>query len=70
MFLVCERGDLLLVEREDHPSADAAWIRATNQRTRRSGAVYRDLLLFLPTLSRPSEDVLVQFVLSQTTKEL
>ncbi|TWW72912.1 Unconventional myosin-VIIb [Takifugu flavidus] len=57
-FLVCERGDLLLVEREDQPSADATWIRATNQRTCSSGTVYRDLLLFLPTLSRPSEDVL------------
>lgn len=62
-FLVCKRGDLLLVEREDGPSADATWIRATNQRTHSSGAVYRDQLLFLPTLSRPPEDVLVQFVL-------
>lgn len=51
------------MEREDHPSADATRIRATNQRTHSSGSVYRDLLLFLPTLSRPSQDVLVQFVL-------
>lgn len=58
-FLVCKRGDLLLVEREDCPSADVNWVRATNQRTNSSGAIYRDFLLFLPTLSRPSEDVLV-----------
>lgn len=70
-FLVCKRGDLLLVAGKHHSSAEGNLIRATNLRTNSSGVVYRHWLLFLPTLSRPSEDVLVQLATSQTnlTKE-
>lgn len=59
-FLVCQRGDLLLVAGKHHWSAGRNLIRATNQRTNSNGVVYRRSLLFLPTLSRPSEDALVQ----------
>lgn len=64
-FLVCKRGDLLLVKGEHHLSAGLDLIRATNLRTSSSGDVYRRSLLFLPTLSRPSEDVLVGLAASQ-----
>lgn len=58
MFLVCKRGDLLKVERdEENPTEN--WIRAVNQRTGDSGAVYQDTVQFLPTLSRPTEEILV-----------
>nr|XP_020504807.1 unconventional myosin-VIIa-like isoform X1 [Labrus bergylta] len=57
-FLVCKRGDLLLVEKdEDYPPKDNL-IRATNQRTSNSGAVYTDAVQFLPTLSKPSDEML------------
>uniref|UniRef100_H3CR28 Myosin VIIBb n=1 Tax=Tetraodon nigroviridis TaxID=99883 RepID=H3CR28_TETNG len=59
-FLRCKRGDLLLVAGTHHWSAGGQLIRATNQRTDSSGVVFRHRLLFLPTLSRPSEDQLVQ----------
>uniref|UniRef100_A0A3Q3XBS1 Uncharacterized protein n=1 Tax=Mola mola TaxID=94237 RepID=A0A3Q3XBS1_MOLML len=58
MFLICKRGDLLLVKK-DEESPDRNWIRATSQRTNNSGAVYKDKLQFLPTLTRPSEDIVV-----------
>lgn len=57
-FLVFKRGDLLLVERDEHSTNDS-WVRATNQRTSNSGTVDKDTVKFLPTLSRPTEDILV-----------
>lgn len=63
MSLVCKRGDVVLVKRKDRWAPDMKWIRATNQRTNSRGAIHRGLLLFLPTLSRPSGDTLpVQFL--------
>ncbi|KAM8728243.1 unconventional myosin-VIIa-like [Acanthopagrus schlegelii] len=56
-FLVFKRGDLLLVERDEHSTNDN-WVRATNQRTSNSGTVDKDAVKFLPTLSRPTEDIL------------
>ncbi|XP_018532939.1 unconventional myosin-VIIa isoform X2 [Lates calcarifer] len=58
MFLVCKRGDLLLVEKDEEYSPEETWIKATNQRTSSSGAVYKDTVQFLPTLTRPTEDML------------
>uniref|UniRef100_A0A4W6BYZ4 Myosin VIIBb n=1 Tax=Lates calcarifer TaxID=8187 RepID=A0A4W6BYZ4_LATCA len=63
MFLVCKRGDLLLVEKDEEYSPEETWIKATNQRTSSSGAVYKDTVQFLPTLTRPTEDMLVEFPL-------
>ncbi|KAI3375240.1 hypothetical protein L3Q82_021746, partial [Scortum barcoo] len=57
-FLVCKRGDLLLVKKEEKASPDRNWITATNQRTNDNGSVDKDTLHFLPTLSRPSEEIL------------
>ncbi|XP_070700920.1 unconventional myosin-VIIb-like [Pempheris klunzingeri] len=57
-LLVCKRGDLLLVENHDEYSPDEKFIKATNQRTSSFGVASKDTLQFLPTLSRPSEDVL------------
>ncbi|XP_030015557.1 unconventional myosin-VIIb-like [Sphaeramia orbicularis] len=58
LFLACKRGDLLLLKRDEDYRPDQNWIKAINQRTNTTGAVYKDTLQFLPTLSRPSEDML------------
>ncbi|XP_039999659.1 unconventional myosin-VIIa-like, partial [Xiphias gladius] len=58
MFLICKRGDLLLVEKDEEYSSEENWIKATNQRTSGSGVVYKDTVQFLPTLSRPTEEML------------
>ncbi|XP_069020490.1 unconventional myosin-VIIa-like [Embiotoca jacksoni] len=64
-FLVCKRGDLLLVDKDARFSPDERQIRATNQRTSSTGVVYKDSLQFLPTLSRPNDDFLEQLSSSQ-----
>ncbi|XP_013858260.1 unconventional myosin-VIIa [Austrofundulus limnaeus] len=58
MFLICKRGDLLLVDKDGQQAPDEKWIRATNQRTNSSGAVYKNNVQFLPTLTKPTEEVL------------
>ncbi|XP_072297186.1 unconventional myosin-VIIb-like [Eucyclogobius newberryi] len=55
--LVCRRGDLLLIRKNEHPPQDNMFI-ATNQRTSNTGAVYKSMLQFLPTLSMPSPEIM------------
>ncbi|CAK6952096.1 unconventional myosin-VIIb-like [Scomber scombrus] len=57
MFVPCKRGDLLVLHRDRDYSRET-WIKATNQRTMNSGAVYKDTLQFLPTLNRPTDEIL------------
>ncbi|XP_028284277.1 unconventional myosin-VIIa-like isoform X2 [Parambassis ranga] len=57
MYLACKRGDLLQVERDKH-SPDKKLFRATNHNTNGSGLVSKDTLQFLPTLTKPSADVM------------
>ncbi|XP_061696486.1 unconventional myosin-VIIa-like isoform X2 [Syngnathoides biaculeatus] len=57
-FLVCKQGDLLLVENDPGFSSDKNLVKATNQKTNVRGAIRKDALTFLPTLSRPADDVL------------
>ncbi|XP_029380560.1 unconventional myosin-VIIb-like, partial [Echeneis naucrates] len=58
VFLTCKRGDLLLVEKDEEYSHEENLIKATNQRTSSSGVVSTDTVKFLPTLTRPPEDML------------
>ncbi|XP_039672113.1 unconventional myosin-VIIb-like [Perca fluviatilis] len=57
-FLVCKRGDLLLVEKDEESSSDKNLIKATNNRTSATGVVYKDTVQFLPTLEKPTSDLL------------
>ncbi|XP_039878393.1 unconventional myosin-VIIb-like isoform X1 [Simochromis diagramma] len=59
LFLVCKRGDLLQVDKEKSAPNESCFI-ATNKRTGSSGAVYKKILLFLPTLTEPTSEMLEQ----------
>uniref|UniRef100_A0A3P8U3G5 Myosin VIIBb n=1 Tax=Amphiprion percula TaxID=161767 RepID=A0A3P8U3G5_AMPPE len=67
MFLVCKRGDLLLVDK-DESSRDRDWIRARNERTGDSGAVYKRMIEYLPTLTKPTDAMLVVLNAAKTKK--
>ncbi|XP_042338431.1 unconventional myosin-VIIb-like, partial [Plectropomus leopardus] len=58
LILVCKRGDLLLVEKDEENAPDGNWIKANNQRTSANGVVDKDFVQFLPTLERPSDEIL------------
>lgn len=62
LFLVCKRGDLLQVHKEKSAPNESCFI-ATNKRTGSSGAVYKKILLFLPTLTEPTSEMLVKLTL-------
>ncbi|KAG7527129.1 unconventional myosin-VIIa-like [Solea senegalensis] len=57
-FLVCRRGDLLLVEKDKGYSTEEDWIRATNQTTPGTGVVLKEVVQFLPILTRPTDKML------------
>ncbi|KAL3988122.1 suppressor of cytokine signaling 3 [Sarotherodon galilaeus] len=59
LFLVCKRGDLLQVDKEKSAPNESCFI-AANKRTGSSGAVYKKILLFLPTLTEPTSEMLEQ----------
>lgn len=50
--LICKRGDVLQVRKNERPPSDNMFI-ATNQRTNDTGAVFKSILEFLPTLTSP-----------------
>ncbi|XP_032422150.1 unconventional myosin-VIIa-like isoform X2 [Xiphophorus hellerii] len=56
-YLICKRGDLLLVEKDSYPP-DSDLFTAINQRTKSRGVVNKDKMEFLPTLTEPAEDML------------
>ncbi|XP_068459277.1 unconventional myosin-VIIb-like [Clinocottus analis] len=58
MVLVCKRGDLLLVEKDEEGSPDKNWMNVINQRTSASGAIHKDTMQFLPTLVKPTDAML------------
>ncbi|XP_011484715.1 unconventional myosin-VIIa [Oryzias latipes] len=58
MYLVCKRGDLLLVKKGESNSARQGWIQAVNKRSNTSGSVKEDNIQFLPTLTEPTEEML------------
>ncbi|XP_061791016.2 unconventional myosin-VIIb-like [Nerophis lumbriciformis] len=57
-FLVFKRGDLLVIEKDQKYSSDKNTVEATNQKTNNAGVVDKDALQFLPTLSRPTDEML------------
>uniref|UniRef100_A0A8B9JD85 Myosin VIIBb n=1 Tax=Astyanax mexicanus TaxID=7994 RepID=A0A8B9JD85_ASTMX len=58
-YLSCKKGDLLCIINDGEYSKDGGWIKGQNERTGQSGAVSADAIMILPTLSRPSDEILV-----------
>uniref|UniRef100_A0A3Q4GWE9 Myosin VIIBb n=1 Tax=Neolamprologus brichardi TaxID=32507 RepID=A0A3Q4GWE9_NEOBR len=69
LFLVCKRGDLLQVDKEKSAPNESCFI-ATNKRTGSSGAVYKKILLFLPTVTEPTSEILTGKLLLTLQEQL
>uniref|UniRef100_A0A3B3D6D1 Myosin VIIBb n=1 Tax=Oryzias melastigma TaxID=30732 RepID=A0A3B3D6D1_ORYME len=63
MCLACKRGDLLMVRKDDNKSSKQGWVQAVNKRSKTSGSVKEENILFLPTLTEPTEEMLVEMLL-------
>uniref|UniRef100_W5U6H9 Unconventional myosin-VIIa n=1 Tax=Ictalurus punctatus TaxID=7998 RepID=W5U6H9_ICTPU len=57
-FLSCKKGDLINIIKDGQYAPEGGWINGRNDRTGQSGAVSTDTIMILPTLSRPSDDIL------------
>ncbi|KAB5550675.1 hypothetical protein PHYPO_G00056580 [Pangasianodon hypophthalmus] len=57
-FLNCKKGDLINIIKDGEYAPEGGWINGRNERTEQSGAVSKDTIMILPTLSRPSDDIL------------
>ncbi|KAK3531122.1 hypothetical protein QTP70_012102 [Hemibagrus guttatus] len=57
-FLSCKKGDLINIIKDGEYAPEGGWINGRNDRTGQTGAVSTDTITILPTLSRPSNDIL------------
>lgn len=59
MFLSFKKGELIIIMKDDEFSEQHGWINGENNRTKQKGAVPIDAILILPTLSKPTKEVMV-----------
>jgi hypothetical protein len=58
-LLSFKKGELLELLKDKEFSLERGWLKARNDRTGKSGAVPAEALLILPTLSKPTNQVMV-----------
>ncbi|XP_034036571.1 unconventional myosin-VIIb [Thalassophryne amazonica] len=63
-FLSFKKGELILIIKDDDFSPERGWIKGQNERTGQIGAVPTDAILILPTLSKPTNEVMTLLNLS------
>lgn len=59
-FLSFKRAELIYLIQDDEFSAARGWLKGKNERTGEIGAVPADAVLILPTLTKPTNEVLVR----------
>lgn len=59
-FLSFKKAELILLIKDDEFSAERGWLKGKNERTGDIGAVPVDAVLILPTLIKPTNEVLVR----------
>ncbi|KAL6458208.1 hypothetical protein MHYP_G00334380 [Metynnis hypsauchen] len=63
-FLSFKKGELILLIKDDDFSPSGGWLKGQNERTGQKGAVPTDAILILPTLTKPTNEVLSLISLS------
>lgn len=59
-FLSFKKGELIIIIKDDEFSEQRGWIKGQSESTRQTGAVPTEAILILPTLSKPTNAVMVQ----------
>ncbi|XP_066533908.1 unconventional myosin-VIIa [Hoplias malabaricus] len=62
MLLSCRKGDLVYIIKDGEYSSDGGWVKGRNERTGQSGAISTEAITVLPTLSQPTEELLIQLI--------
>ncbi|CAB1323734.1 unnamed protein product, partial [Coregonus sp. 'balchen'] len=57
-FLSFKKGELIVLIKDDELTVGRGWIKGKNERTSMTGAVPTDAILVLPTLTKPTNEVM------------
>ncbi|XP_059197185.1 unconventional myosin-VIIb [Centropristis striata] len=57
-FLSFKKGELIIIIKDDEFSQQGGWIKGQIEGTKRTGAVPMEAILILPTLSKPTDEVM------------
>uniref|UniRef100_A0A8K9WPV7 Myosin VIIBa n=1 Tax=Oncorhynchus mykiss TaxID=8022 RepID=A0A8K9WPV7_ONCMY len=57
-FLSFKKGELIVLIKDDELTVGRGWIKGKNERTGKTGAVPIDAILVLPTLTKPTNEVM------------
>uniref|UniRef100_H3D8C8 Myosin VIIBa n=1 Tax=Tetraodon nigroviridis TaxID=99883 RepID=H3D8C8_TETNG len=68
-FLSFKKGELIVIIRDDEYPQQRGWIKGENNRTKKKGAVPTDAILILPTLSKPTNEVMRLLTLSPNQRK-
>ncbi|KAM6921827.1 unconventional myosin-VIIb [Xenentodon cancila] len=63
-LLSFKKGELIVLIKDDEFSHKHGWFKGQNSRTKKTGAVPSEAILILPTLSKPTNEVMTLFSLS------
>ena len=58
-LLSFKKGELLVLLKDQEFSLERGWVKARNDRTAKTGAVPAEAILILPTLNKPTNQVMV-----------
>uniref|UniRef100_A0A4W4EFL6 Uncharacterized protein n=1 Tax=Electrophorus electricus TaxID=8005 RepID=A0A4W4EFL6_ELEEL len=61
-FLSFKKGELILLIKDNDFSPNHGWVKGQNERTGQKGAIPMDGILILPTLTKPTNEVLVRSI--------
>lgn len=59
-LLSLKKAELILLIKDSELSSNRGWVMGQNERTGKQGAVPTDAIYILPTLTKPSNEVLVR----------
>eukprot|EP00066_Takifugu_rubripes_P023634 XP_011612900.1 PREDICTED: unconventional myosin-VIIb-like [Takifugu rubripes] len=68
-FLNFKKGELIIIIKDDEFPQQRGWIMGENKRTKQKGAVPSDAILILPTLSKPTNEVMSLLTLSPNQRK-
>ncbi|XP_056894405.1 unconventional myosin-VIIb [Takifugu flavidus] len=68
-FLSFKKGELIIIIKDDEFPQQRGWIMGENKRTKQKGAVPSDAILILPTLSKPTNEVMSLLTLSPNQRK-
>ncbi|KAF7663113.1 hypothetical protein LDENG_00218180 [Lucifuga dentata] len=68
-FLSFKKGELIIIIKDDEFSTQRGWIKGQNERTGQTGAIPPEAILILPTLTKPTNEVMSLLNLSPNQRK-